>query len=242
MASDVEWGTTFADLYHHFVEPHLREERDNWDNLSHGPTYSEEGIEEKLEEEEWRYENLQTVLREAEDDASPEDEEDDEAPKYDDDDIELNEEEEREKRRTDFKHEIKRKYRELKKEKDMDWAQDSERDSWEEEHEGSMQSHNIKEIIESEVKKKKLTKFEKDAWKSFENCRELCEKDKKCFQFVFFENTCKLGHSFRLGNYMAPDRDGEVVWKSGWMMGKIRKFQEGNVCKGPEWPEWAFNV
>ncbi|CAG8961076.1 hypothetical protein HYFRA_00002618 [Hymenoscyphus fraxineus] len=33
-------GTTFSELYHHFVEPNLSVEKDNWDNLSHGPTFS----------------------------------------------------------------------------------------------------------------------------------------------------------------------------------------------------------
>ncbi|CZR69243.1 uncharacterized protein PAC_19143 [Phialocephala subalpina] len=35
-------ATLFADLYSHFVEPHLVDSRDNWDNLSHGSTYSQE--------------------------------------------------------------------------------------------------------------------------------------------------------------------------------------------------------
>ncbi|KAE8442196.1 hypothetical protein EG329_003725 [Mollisiaceae sp. DMI_Dod_QoI] len=38
--------TLFADLYSHFVEPHLVNARDNWDNLSHGPTYSQQLVDE----------------------------------------------------------------------------------------------------------------------------------------------------------------------------------------------------
>ncbi|KAK2630641.1 hypothetical protein QTJ16_001461 [Diplocarpon rosae] len=41
--------TIFADLYYHFVEPLLVEERDNWDNMAQGKTYSAK--ENKKEEE-----------------------------------------------------------------------------------------------------------------------------------------------------------------------------------------------
>ncbi|CAL3965495.1 unnamed protein product [Diplocarpon coronariae] len=42
-------ATIFADLYHHFVEPLLVEEKDNWDNMAHGKTYS---VKETKKEEE----------------------------------------------------------------------------------------------------------------------------------------------------------------------------------------------
>ncbi|KUJ17250.1 uncharacterized protein LY89DRAFT_718892 [Mollisia scopiformis] len=44
-------ATLFADLYMHFVEPHLVDARDNWDNLSHGPEYSRKRFEDQKNEE-----------------------------------------------------------------------------------------------------------------------------------------------------------------------------------------------
>jgi hypothetical protein len=45
---------------------------------------------------------------------------------------------------------------------------------------------------------------ELESYKSFENCRAACEANLDCFQFVFYdeeETTCRLGMSFRLGEY-----------------------------------------
>ncbi len=82
----------------------------------------------------------------------------------------------------------------------------------------------------------KYTDLEKHAHESFENCGKVCEADKQCFQWVFYEKTCKLGMSFRLGKYMAPNENGEVVWKSGWKVERIREWTEKNACKEPLWP------
>jgi hypothetical protein len=82
----------------------------------------------------------------------------------------------------------------------------------------------------------KYTDLEKHAHESFENCGKVCEADEQCFQWVFYEKTCKLGMSFRLGKYMAPKENGEVVWKSGWKVERIREWTEKNACQEPLWP------
>jgi hypothetical protein len=83
----------------------------------------------------------------------------------------------------------------------------------------------------------KMRDLEKVAWQSFENCQKMCLERLDCFQYVVYEKTCKLGLSFRLGKHVAPDSDGKVVWKSGWMVDRIRKWTEVNACHGPEWPD-----
>ena len=93
--------------------------------------------------------------------------------------------------------------------------------------------------IEDLQRPKPLTETEKKAYLSFEDCCAACEEDKNCFQYVYYEQTCKLEHAFRLGKYNAPDSQGEVVWKSGWMLKKIRQWVEMNPCEGPEWPNWG---
>jgi len=93
--------------------------------------------------------------------------------------------------------------------------------------------------IEELQRPKPLTETEKKAYLSFEDCGAACEEDKDCFQYVYYEQTCKLEHAFRLGKYKAPDSQGEVVWKSGWMLKKIRRWVEMNHCQGPEWPNWG---
>lgn len=83
----------------------------------------------------------------------------------------------------------------------------------------------------------KYTESEKHAHVSFEKCGQVCDEDEDCFQWVFYEKTCKLGKSFRLGKYMPPKEGGEVVWKSGWNVDRIRKWTEDNACDDPEWPD-----
>ena len=85
---------------------------------------------------------------------------------------------------------------------------------------------------------------EREAFKSFADCRKACAADTECFQFVHYDRTCKLSTSFRLGAYKAPELDvtddrGEkrdIVFKSGWMVKRIRSWTERNACKAPEWP------
>lgn len=81
------------------------------------------------------------------------------------------------------------------------------------------------------------TETQQHAHESFENCGKACEENPDCFQWVFYEKTCKLGASFRLGKYVAPKEDGEVVWKSGWNMERIRQWTDTNACQEPAWPD-----
>ena len=85
---------------------------------------------------------------------------------------------------------------------------------------------------------------EKEAFKSFADCREACAADNECFQFAYYDRTCRLSTSFRLGAYRAPELDvtdeegrkRDIVFKSGWMMERIREWTENNPCTVPEWP------
>jgi hypothetical protein len=86
------------------------------------------------------------------------------------------------------------------------------------------------------VKREKISDIEKEAYKSFENCGEACKENPGCFQWVWYDKTCRLQTSFRLGNFQAPSDDGKVVYKSGWMVDKINEWTAENTCKEPQWP------
>lgn len=85
------------------------------------------------------------------------------------------------------------------------------------------------------ARRDKLSDVEKEAYKSFENCGEACKENSECFQWVWYDMTCRLQTSFRLGNYQAPSEDGKVVYKSGWMVDKINEWTAENTCKEARW-------
>jgi hypothetical protein len=100
-----------------------------------------------------------------------------------------------------------------------------------------LQSRGDKKPPEPVDRTTKYTESEKHAHESFDACGKVCEEDEKCFQWVYYEKTCKLGMSFRLGKYMPPKDGGEVVWKSGWKVERIRSWTDSNACAGPVWPK-----
>ncbi|RDW76040.1 hypothetical protein BP5796_06861 [Coleophoma crateriformis] len=70
--------TLFADLYHYFVEPHIAHKTDNWDNLSHGPTYTQQMLDEdkeiserkkKLDDDRRETEERKQLMKDADDSA-----------------------------------------------------------------------------------------------------------------------------------------------------------------------------
>jgi len=58
--------------------------------------------------------------------------------------------------------------------------------------------------------------LERNAWKSFEHCRTLCEEQDDCMQFSFNEGSCAISNSFKLG-YAKP---GARI-RSGWMVDRV---------------------
>jgi hypothetical protein len=58
--------------------------------------------------------------------------------------------------------------------------------------------------------------FERNAWKSFEHCRTLCDDQKDCIQFSFNAGICSISTKFTLG-YAKPN---ERI-RSGWMMDRV---------------------
>lgn len=92
--------------------------------------------------------------------------------------------------------------------------------------------HNLRKRTEPEPE---WTEIQKHAYESFEKCGKACEGAKGCFQWVYYDKTCKLGMTFRLGKYVKPSGDGKVIWKSGWMMTRIRKWTDENACTKSKW-------
>lgn len=78
-----------------------------------------------------------------------------------------------------------------------------------------------------------MTPIEKDAHKSFEHCGRACEEQSRCFQYVYYSQTCGFSYSYRLGTRRLPE-DG-TSYKSGWNMAKIAQDQAAYPCPSPEW-------
>lgn len=80
--------------------------------------------------------------------------------------------------------------------------------------------------------------FSNDPSKSFAACRAACEAKESCFQFSYYDQTCALEKSWRLGSPRYPWMEGEreIKYRSGWMVDRIQSWIKGNsLCKGPVW-------
>ncbi|KAF2112056.1 hypothetical protein BDV96DRAFT_649418 [Lophiotrema nucula] len=62
----------------------------------------------------------------------------------------------------------------------------------------------------------RLNEIERNAWKSYDKCRELCESKSSCLQFSYREKRCGISHTFRWGY---KSEDGSV--SSGWMLDRV---------------------
>ncbi|KAF2032930.1 hypothetical protein EK21DRAFT_98514 [Setomelanomma holmii] len=58
--------------------------------------------------------------------------------------------------------------------------------------------------------------FERNAWKSFDHCRALCDDQRDCIQFSFDAGSCSISTKFTLG-YAKPN---ERI-RSGWMLDRV---------------------
>ena len=68
--------------------------------------------------------------------------------------------------------------------------------------------------------------FERNAWKSFNHCRALCDHQSDCLQFSFDTGSCALSTKFRLGYAKADDR-----MQSGWMLERVDDMFRGLEAK-----------
>jgi len=203
--------TTFSEFYFHFMEPQLTETREDWDNFSEQEVYTEPKNQVEKEKEQA---NFHENDDEEEGKDSKEDVDDEKMP----DDKEANDRKKDDEKKIDEKEKIE----EYEKDQEKDDVQNSE-DS---------------DKAPSVNKLHKRTERE-NAWKSFEHCREACSASPSCFQYFYYEKTCKLQNSFAIGNYKEPSNNGKVVYKSGWMVARIREWTEKHECddgqKGKGW-------
>ncbi|KAF1937658.1 hypothetical protein EJ02DRAFT_458556 [Clathrospora elynae] len=58
--------------------------------------------------------------------------------------------------------------------------------------------------------------LERNAWKSFEHCRALCDDQNDCLQFSFDAGSCGISNTFSLG-YANP----QGRMRSGWMLDRV---------------------
>lgn len=196
---------TFSELYYRFVEPHIMSSRDNWNNLSDGPTYTES------------YE-MRSVRKDEQEGSSAGIQED--TVKYKSDG-----------KKTEKIEAIKKTMDKI--EKTLGEAQRMNADR-----------EQVKKEKGRGHKRSQLSDTEKEAHKSFESCGHLCEDQPECFQWVYYDRTCRLSTSIRLGSYQAPTNgknkgaDGKpepAAWKSGWLVDRIKDWVDKNGCEGPDW-------
>lgn len=78
-----------------------------------------------------------------------------------------------------------------------------------------------------------MSQTEKDAHISFHHCGRACDEEPRCFQYVYFNNSCGFSYSYRLGESRPPDSD--TSFKSGWNLRNIEKDKIENACVSPDW-------
>jgi len=209
--------TTFSEFYFHFMEPQLTATRENWDNLSEEEVYTEPKKEVETEKE-------QANFHENEDGKEENDDEEEEEGKGSKDYEKLPDEQEVNDRKDNEK-----------KIDDEKKAEEYEKKNQEKE---DIKKSDDNEKFPSANKLHKRTEHE-NAWKSFEHCGEACSASPSCFQYLYYEYTCKLQNSFAIGKYKEPSDNGKVVYKSGWMVARIREWTEKHECddgqKGKGW-------
>jgi hypothetical protein len=240
-------------LYAHFVEPHLADSRDNWDNLSHGSTYTEPSEAEK-EMAQKALENEKTEkeaeARKKSKEAKAKDEKGKERAKSADKQKGEKKGHDQDRKSHDENKDKKPVEKGEAKEENQQEHPDNKTTNGGKKKEDQSAKQSDAKLKDGDNQKEKkiqrrsddqdsnprLKEAQKVAWESFEHCRRVCEENKDCFQFVYYDKTCKIGFSFRLGKYVAPSDDGKTVWKSGWMVSRIRQWTKDNACHGPEWP------
>ncbi|KAI0124799.1 hypothetical protein BJ170DRAFT_685679 [Xylariales sp. AK1849] len=78
---------------------------------------------------------------------------------------------------------------------------------------------------------------EKEAHKSFDNCRKMCEEVEECFQFRFQDGICAYQRSFLLGRPRKKESAEDQRWMSGWPVSKIRDWVKAHSdCEKILWP------
>ncbi|TAQ86255.1 hypothetical protein B7494_g5433 [Chlorociboria aeruginascens] len=215
-------AATFSELYTQFVEPHLMSSRENWDNLSDGPTYREPSLEEKQAAE-----KAQAILRAGEE-AKTEDAE------------------QKKMKEIAALEETARKVREqegVALGMNTTLPPQGTAQSQQKQNEHKNQTSNVERQKPAPNLRKRSTaaaepqtEEEAHAFESFGKCGAACEANHKCFQYLYYEKTCVLSTAVRLGAYRAVEEGGGGVFRSGWMVDRIRTWKDANWCEGPKWP------
>ncbi|KAL7623669.1 hypothetical protein AAE478_005221 [Parahypoxylon ruwenzoriense] len=83
----------------------------------------------------------------------------------------------------------------------------------------------------------RLSTAEREAPRSFEHCRRVCDEARDCFQFSYHAGLCAYGRSFRLGKPATKVGRKDQKWISGWAVDRIQAWvSEKGQCEEPVWP------
>ncbi|KAH0433161.1 hypothetical protein CcaCcLH18_06048 [Colletotrichum camelliae] len=90
----------------------------------------------------------------------------------------------------------------------------------------------------SRAKLDDLSPEEKEAHKSFGQCRKACEADQNCFSFQYRDGVCGFSWAFKLGHPVRKESQEEKRRMSGWDVRKINSWIEKQGECGPvKWPD-----
>ena len=80
-----------------------------------------------------------------------------------------------------------------------------------------------------------LSEKERTSAESPQKCKELCDSDSDCFQWMHRAERCNLSRSIKLGGWTAAGNNEKSV--SGWNMERFAEFDssQNNCSGGPDW-------
>src|ERR1700712_687853 len=68
--------------------------------------------------------------------------------------------------------------------------------------------------------------------KTLSECKDACNIDPNCFQYLHQNTTCQLAHHFRLGHSPSADKETHLTWDSGGNTERIAAFKNASLCGG----------
>lgn len=81
------------------------------------------------------------------------------------------------------------------------------------------------------------TQEEKNAYKSFDDCRIACESLDNCLQFKFDRHFCSVTDKFKHGKPLPKEKPTDTSSRSGWDLRKIKKWVDDHQeCDDFDWP------
>ncbi len=207
----------YRDAFHDFVEPHMEDEKSEWDNMSQDAKIeAPKGRQQQLKDEEGRSKS-KTLESEKKEQAEKEKKIKEEEEKIDKQKAKEKQEiaEQESKAFMELDSEDRRRRRHLQRR--WGWSTRDDEIDWD-----------------------RLADTHKDAGDSVAKCKKTCEDVANCLQWRYSQRgdgECHLSKVFRLGKKTEGD-GGEDKWVSGWLKDRAKTTAEKWDCKDDV--KWGF--